>query len=136
MDMADYWLMEKQLVHKLFKVLAPRFVNFQVSYTRMYKAPRVYPGNPMTDFTKAILELRGNPYPSVKPDLSQNRGFIHNVLLDEAKKQYRHEKYAEIAAKLTAGDRKVEVKSNESVADEPESGKTGSIDSKEVDTKT
>lgn len=110
MDIADYWLLEKQLVHKLFKVLAPRFDNFQVSYTRMYKAPREYPG---TEFKRAILELRGNPYPPVKPDYSQNRGFIHNVLLDEAKKQYRQEKYAEIAAKLTAGDSKVEPKLNE-----------------------
>lgn len=117
MDIADYWLLEKQLVHKLFKVLAPRFDNFQVSYTRMYKAPREYPG---TEFKRAILELRGNPYPPVKPDYSQNRGFIHNVLLDEAKKQYRQEKYAEIAAKLTAGDSKVEPKLNEAAVSDIE----------------
>lgn len=132
--MADYWLLEKQLVHKLFKVLAPRFVNFQVSYTRMYKAPREYPG-PVSEYKRAILELRGNPYPSVKPDLSQNRAFIHNVLLDEAKKQYRQEKYAEIAAKLTAGDSKVETKSNETV-DVPESQETENLDSNKIDTKT
>lgn len=125
MDIADYWLLEKQLVHKLFKVLTPRFENFQVSYTRMYKAPREYPG---TEFKRAILELRGNPYPPVKPDYSQNRGFIHNVLLDEAKKQYRQEKYAEIAAKMTASDNKVEPKLNESVA-VPDSEKTENLNS-------
>lgn len=133
MDMADHWLLEKQLVHKLFKVLAPRFVNFQVSYTRMYKAPREYPG-PVTEYKRAILELRGNPYPPVKPDYSQNRGFIHNVLLDEAKKQYRQEKYAEIAAKLTASDSKVEGKLNDAVAG-TESGKTETIDATQIDTK-
>lgn len=130
MDVADYWLLEKQLVHKLFKVLAPRFVDFQVSYTRMHKAPREYPG-PVTEYKRAILELRGNPYPPVKPDLSQNRGFIHNVLLDEAKKQYRREKYAEIAAKLTAG----QVETNEIVA-EAESADTGSVKKNPFDKKT
>lgn len=131
--MADYWLMEKQLVHKLFKVLAPRFVNFQVSYTRMYKAPREYPG-PVTEYKRAILELRGNPYPSVKPDYTQNRGFIHNVLLDEAKKQYRQEKYAEIAAKLTASDGKVAAKVNETVV-VTESGVSETVDPSPIDTK-
>lgn len=97
MEMADYWLLEKQLVHKLFKVLVPRFENTNVSYTRMYKAPRDYPG---IYYKKAVLELRGNPYPSLLPDFSQNRNFIQNVLLDEARKDYRKEKLAEMANKL------------------------------------
>lgn len=95
--MADFWLLEKQLVHKLFKVLAPRFQNYSVSYTRMLKAPKPYPGD---TYTKAVLELRGNPYPPLVPDTHQNRNLIHNVLLDEAKKAYRAEKYAQIAAKI------------------------------------
>lgn len=95
--MADFWLLEKQLVHKLFKVLAPRFQNYNVSYTRMLKAPRPYPALP---YDRAVLELRGNPYPPLTADNSQNRNLIHNVLLDEAKKAYRTEKYAEIAAKI------------------------------------
>lgn len=97
MEMADYWLLEKQLVHKLFKVLAPRFQNYSVSYTRMLKAPKPYPGE---HYDRAVLELRGNPYPSLTPDNGQNRNLIHNVLLDEAKKAYRTQKYAEIAAKI------------------------------------
>ncbi|XP_065359874.1 large ribosomal subunit protein bL17m [Calliphora vicina] len=97
MELADYWLLEKQLVHKLFKVLAPRYENSNVSYTRMYKAPRDYPG---MYYQKAVLELRGNPYPSLLPDFSQNRNFIHNVLLDEARKDYRREKLADMATKL------------------------------------
>jgi large subunit ribosomal protein L17 len=97
MEMADFWLLEKQLVHKLFKVLAPRYENFNVSYTKMFKAPREYPGHYRK---QAVLELRGNPYPPLFYDASQNRNLIHNVLLDEARKQYRKEKYAEIADKL------------------------------------
>lgn len=99
MELADFWLLEKQLVHKLFKVLVPRFENSSVSYTRMYKAPRDYPG---TYYKKAVLELRDNPYPSLLQDFSQNRNFIHNVLLDEARKDYRREKLAEMANKLAA----------------------------------
>ncbi|XP_030767703.1 39S ribosomal protein L17, mitochondrial-like [Sitophilus oryzae] len=60
MEMADYWLVEKQLVHKLFKVLAPRYENYNISYTRLLRAPRPYPG---PEDEKAVLELRGNPYP-------------------------------------------------------------------------
>lgn len=97
MRTADFWLEEKQLVHKLFKVLVPRFENCSVSYTRMYKAPREYPGQP---YKRAVLELRGNPYPSLLPDRSQNRNLIHNLLLDEARRDYRKAKYADIATKI------------------------------------
>lgn len=105
MEVADYWLTEKQLIHKLFKVIVPRFENCPVSYTRMYKAPREYPGHYRK---RAVLELRGNPYPSLVPDYTQNRNLIHNVLLDEANKEYRKEKYAEIAAKLAPSDTSAE----------------------------
>lgn len=102
--MADYWLLEKQLVHKLFKVLVPRFEHCNVSFTRMYKAPRPYPG---MQYLKAILELRGNPFPSLLPDTHTNRNLIHNVLLDEAKREYRTKKYAEIAAKIDEAEEKL-----------------------------
>lgn len=102
MEMADFWLQEKQLVHKLFKVLAPRYENYDVSYTRMYKAPKTYPGPVLP---KAVLELRGNPYPSLITNTHSNRNLIHNVLLDEAKKDYRAKKYAEIAQKVAAGEK-------------------------------
>ncbi|XP_058058868.1 large ribosomal subunit protein bL17m [Anopheles bellator] len=97
MEMADFWLLEKQLVHKLFKVLAPRFEEYKVSATRMYKAPKEYPG---WYRKRAVLELRGNPYPPLLPNQSNNRFLLHNVLMDEARKDYRKEKYAEIAAQI------------------------------------
>jgi large subunit ribosomal protein L17 len=56
MKMADFWLLEKQLVHKLFKVLVPRYENFNISYTRLLPAPKPYPGD---YFKKSVLELRG-----------------------------------------------------------------------------
>ncbi|KAH8297874.1 hypothetical protein KR054_012667 [Drosophila jambulina] len=93
MELADYWLLEKQLVHKLFKVLVPRYENHNLSYTRMYKAPRDYPG---IYYRQSVLELRGNPYPTLATDHSQNRNLLHNVLLDEARKEFRRNKLADL----------------------------------------
>lgn len=102
MEMADYWLLDKTVVHKLFKVLVPRFQDFPLSFTRMYKAPREYPCvDPTQRYRKrAVLELRGNPYPPVAPDQTlKNRNLIHNVLLHEAKKSFYFEKKQEEALK-------------------------------------
>lgn len=95
MEMADYWLTDKSMIHKLFKVLCPRFENSPVSATRMYKSPREYP---VVDLKRrynprGILELRGNPYPPIVPDQEfRNKLFIHNVLLDAAKKDFHYNK--------------------------------------------
>ena len=78
MEMADFWLLEKQLIHKLFKVLVPRFQDSTRSYTRFFAAPRPYFGDgfykprkdmhidPEFAFTvhwpRAVLELRGKNY--------------------------------------------------------------------------
>lgn len=97
MEMANYYILEKQYVHKLFKVLVPRFENCPVSYTRMYRAAKPYPGE---NRAKAVMELRGHPFPSLIPDTFKNRNLIQNVLLDEAKKEYRRAKYAEMAEKV------------------------------------
>lgn len=94
MEMANFWITEKQYIHKLFKVIVPRLQNCPLTYTRLYKAPKEYPDK--TYWDRAVLELRGNPFPALKPTLSVNRNFIHNVLLDEAKKEYRRKKYAHL----------------------------------------
>lgn len=96
MEMANFWITEKQYVHKLFKVIVPRLQNCPLSYTRMYKAPKTYPD--ITFWDRAVIELRGNPFPLIKPTQSANRNIIHNVLLDEAKKEYRRKKYAKLSA--------------------------------------
>lgn len=56
MEMADFWLNEKQLVHKLFKVLVPRYQNYNSSFTRLILGPKTYPGYYAGT---AILELKG-----------------------------------------------------------------------------
>ncbi|XP_026330803.1 39S ribosomal protein L17, mitochondrial isoform X2 [Hyposmocoma kahamanoa] len=97
MEIADFWLLEKELVHKLFKVLVPRYENSNTAFTRMYKAPRPeYSRN----YEMAILELKGNPYPALVNKQTHNRLLIQNVLLDAAKYDYRQAKYAEMANKI------------------------------------
>lgn len=114
MEMASHWILEQQYVHKLFKVLVPRFQDSTVSYTRLYKAPFEYPGHGRP---KAVLELRGNPFPPLAPDNSRNRLLLHNVLLDAARKEFRQEKYAAIAAELAPKHERKEA--NEKSSDTP-----------------
>lgn len=91
----------------------PRFENCNTAYTRMLKAPRPLP-NRYED--KVVLELRGNPYPSLTNHQSNNRLFIQNVLLDAAKYDYRQSKYAEMAEKI---GKKEETQTSEIKSQEP-----------------
>uniref|UniRef100_A0A6A7FQQ0 Large ribosomal subunit protein bL17m n=2 Tax=Hirondellea gigas TaxID=1518452 RepID=A0A6A7FQQ0_9CRUS len=96
MDLANFYLQEKQLVHKLFKVLVPRYRNSTVSYTKMYKAPTITNRKPAAiDHPKGILELRNNPLPPLEPRPIPTRNWIHNVLLEEARKDFAAEKKME-----------------------------------------
>ncbi|XP_018564804.1 39S ribosomal protein L17, mitochondrial [Anoplophora glabripennis] len=130
MEMADYWLVEKQLVHKLFKVLVPRFENSTTCYTRLLKAPKPYPGD---QYKKAVLELKGNPYPSLLPDTHTNRNLIHNVLLDEARKAYRLKKYKEIASKIDAAEVKIREAGSKKTDVTVEDGKSNVESKKEAE---
>ena len=90
MEMANWWLTDKSLVHKLFKVLVPRFQDMPLSYTRMLKAPTLYriDGHRFQNKDRVVLELRGNPFPPLQYSNTQpNRGLIHNVLLAEARRE-------------------------------------------------
>ena len=105
MEMADYWLNEKQLVHKLFKVLVPRYQSSSSSFTRLILAPNANPGH---HAGTAVLELKGiefkliidftisfnssslgNPFPSLQPETHNHHYWLHNVLLEEAKREFR-----------------------------------------------
>ncbi|XP_051160646.1 39S ribosomal protein L17, mitochondrial [Leptopilina boulardi] len=94
MEFADFYILEKQLVHKLFKVLVPRYENYTDSFTSFYMVPRECPGH---YFQRSVLELKGNIYPSLEIENPNTKNMIHNVLLDAAKKEYRYKKYKEIA---------------------------------------
>ncbi|XP_033106166.1 39S ribosomal protein L17, mitochondrial-like isoform X2 [Anneissia japonica] len=77
MKLADYWLYEKQLVHKLFKVLVPRFENSTGLYTRLLKVP----GYNEKGIPTAFLEYKGNPYPPLRPEKRKNPDWIINQLI-------------------------------------------------------
>ena len=90
MDMATWWLTDKSLVHKLFKVLVPRFQDSSVSYTRLFKAPLISNDDPRFVYLRerVVLELRGNPFPPLRySNTEPNRALIHNVLLSEARRE-------------------------------------------------
>ncbi|XP_075976559.1 mitochondrial ribosomal protein L17 [Anticarsia gemmatalis] len=113
MEAADFWLLEKQLVHKLFKVLVPRYENSHLSYTKMYRAPKPQYARILE---KSVLELRGNPYPDLTNKQVNNKYLIQNVLLDAAKHDYRQSKYAEMASKM---DKKALKKDQETTTEKP-----------------
>ncbi|XP_050590741.1 39S ribosomal protein L17, mitochondrial [Bombus affinis] len=94
MDLANFWIIEKQLIHKLFKVLVPRYENYTTSFTKLHNAPCIYPGYA---YKRAVLELKGNVYPVIEQSNPYQYNLIHNILLDAARKEYRMEKYKEIA---------------------------------------
>jgi len=84
MEMADYWLMENDLVHKLFKVLAPRYKDYSASFTKLWSLPAIT----TNDLTQGCLELKGNPWPPVLPKERDFSKSLTNVLLEAAQKDY------------------------------------------------
>ncbi|XP_037518765.1 39S ribosomal protein L17, mitochondrial [Rhipicephalus sanguineus] len=105
MELADYWINEKQLVHKLFKVLAPRFATYEGSYTRVHILPTPFndkfnsmePG-PYYKHNWVALELKGNPYPPMPGAVPRNPNFLPNLLLSEARKDIHRMQFPEKVA--------------------------------------
>ncbi|UYV61304.1 MRPL17 [Cordylochernes scorpioides] len=91
MEIADFWLKEKQLIPKLFKVLAPRYLEYDESFTQMFLIPAPQPTSLsnyplMRDTKMVVLELKGNVYPPLPLKSPPNPHSIHNVLLRAAQK--------------------------------------------------
>ncbi|TRY84517.1 hypothetical protein DNTS_001281 [Danionella cerebrum] len=85
MKMADFWLTEKDLVPKLFKVLAVRFANEESKYTRMFHVTK------RANLDRApmcVLEYKGNPFPPLFPVKRVSELNLVNQLL----KGYREDK--------------------------------------------
>ncbi|KAL1233948.1 Large ribosomal subunit protein bL17m [Trichinella pseudospiralis] len=95
METCDYWIEEKELLHKLFKDLVPRFENCKSSYTLLHRLPDKYEklDNNIWKFTAPfILELKGNPYPPVLEEQHLHENSLLNVLLREAGKKFYSER--------------------------------------------
>uniref|UniRef100_A0A1I8AIR1 Large ribosomal subunit protein bL17m n=1 Tax=Steinernema glaseri TaxID=37863 RepID=A0A1I8AIR1_9BILA len=94
LEMADWWLMEKDLVTKLFEVLVPRYEGVDQPFTSIYQLPKQRVEGYIQKkriFYKhqdvAILELNGNPFPSVISEPEERSCSLLNVLLKEALKK-------------------------------------------------
>ncbi|KAL4657664.1 39S ribosomal protein L17, mitochondrial [Arapaima gigas] len=85
MKMAGFWMTEKDLVPKLFKVLAPRFKDYDKNYTRMARIPN---RENLDRAAMAVLEYKGHPYP---PLVTAKRD-SEKTLLNQLLKGYRDEK--------------------------------------------
>ncbi|KAH7936498.1 hypothetical protein HPB49_000294 [Dermacentor silvarum] len=66
-EVRGYAEREKQLVHKLFKVLAPRFATYEGAYTRLHILPTPFndkfnsmQSGPYYKYNWVALELKGN----------------------------------------------------------------------------
>lgn len=96
MNLAKFWLEDEAAIPKLFKVLVPRYKDWPsgLPYTRMLRLPSTikshFDNQEMRQmYRRAVLELRGNPYPPLPGPLAKpHSGAIHNVLLEEARKEY------------------------------------------------
>ena len=94
MELASFYLKDKTLIHKLFKVLVPRYLNYTTSFTSMHILPTMTPDwsdNFSRTYVdrKVVIELKGNPYPPIQGESSPNKkDLLHNILLAEASKEY------------------------------------------------
>ncbi|NXL49166.1 RM17 protein, partial [Podilymbus podiceps] len=75
---------EKDLIHKLFKVLAPRFQPHPGSYTRLLQIPN---RDGLDRAKMAVIELKGNPFPPLIHPCRDTEKTLLNQLL----KGYRND---------------------------------------------
>uniref|UniRef100_A0A915MYH8 Large ribosomal subunit protein bL17m n=1 Tax=Meloidogyne javanica TaxID=6303 RepID=A0A915MYH8_MELJA len=92
-EMFDWWFPEKDLIDKMFNVFVPRFEDYPIDepYTSIFRLPSIRAeirnGKKVLymRYSIAVLELKGNPYPSMET-LEENRRknlteFVKNELL-------------------------------------------------------
>ena len=99
MELANFWLLDKDLIHKLFKELVPRYENYSSAFTAIHRLGIDYDvfALTMTQLKKeggmrrlnitgqAILELRGNSLPPItRPHLNKPE-LLTNVLIGAAR---------------------------------------------------
>ncbi|RWS09742.1 hypothetical protein B4U79_09414 [Dinothrombium tinctorium] len=103
MELADFWLKEKQLIHKLFKVLVPRYLNYSESFTTLHRLSPDYSlffekqkgGYYRHPQEIGVLELKGNPLPPIQKEPTKSNYWLTNVLLSSAKEEYEKNKNTE-----------------------------------------
>jgi large subunit ribosomal protein L17 len=84
MEMADYWLLNKDLVPKLFKVIVPRYEDDFGPYTIVHKLGERYPGR---GIKKIVIELKDNPLPPINTPYGSSyfKNSLTNLLINAYK---------------------------------------------------
>ncbi|XP_053142999.1 39S ribosomal protein L17, mitochondrial isoform X2 [Hemicordylus capensis] len=77
-EMRFYAEREKDLLHKLFKVLAPRFQAYERNYTRMLQIPN---RDNLDRAKMAVIEYKGNPFPPLPCPHKDSEKTLVNQLL-------------------------------------------------------
>uniref|UniRef100_A0A8D2D6P9 Large ribosomal subunit protein bL17m n=1 Tax=Sciurus vulgaris TaxID=55149 RepID=A0A8D2D6P9_SCIVU len=78
MRMADFWLTEKDLIPKLFQVLAPRFQDQNGGYTRMLRIPN---SREQDRAKMAVIEYKGKCLPPLPlPPRDSNLTLLNQLL--------------------------------------------------------
>ncbi|GAV01315.1 hypothetical protein RvY_12049 [Ramazzottius varieornatus] len=103
METVDFYMIEKDLVHKTFKLFVPRFARFEPPYTKIHFIP-----TQNREIKRVLLELKGNPFPPVEPRPLDRKGSLVNILLAEAKRDYVRQKVKAESAKEESRDAPVE----------------------------
>lgn len=97
MALANFWLREKNLIHKLFKVFVPRYLDHTSSFTALhmlgtdcsrYLEPESeWRRNPAkwNIQSEAVLEMKGNSLPPIIRPKLELSGLLNNVLMDGAR---------------------------------------------------
>ena len=93
MEMADYWLLEKDLVPKLFQVIVPRYENKMGPYTLVHKLSPEYPGGGRKNI---VMELKNNPLPPIKNESTRDfSNSLTNILVRAMKQEYKFKNLAQ-----------------------------------------
>lgn len=98
MDLANFWLLDKSMIHKLFKVFVPRYENYCTSFTAFHRIGPDYKGTlrPHSELVgKATssyrdgvcLEMKGNMLPPIIRPKLPKESLLTNILINGA----RHE---------------------------------------------
>lgn len=97
MDMANWWLRDKSMIHKLFNEFVPRYKDYRSAFTAIHNLGQNYRLREMTmtdwkDFKgrfgtrgDAVLEMRGNELPPIVRPKLYREGLLTNILIDGAR---------------------------------------------------
>lgn len=105
MALANFWLKDKALIHKLFKELVPRYENYSSAFTAIHRLGYDYSlsAKTMTELKEenrgplkfngggeTIIELRGNNLPPVTRPHENRNDLLTNVLIGSARMNLKH----------------------------------------------